>query len=129
MSPELEQQFVGYISGRLQRLHRTAFLLCGDATRADDLVQSTIISLYLHWRRAQAADNLDRYLHRILVRRHIDERRRAWSRVLLMQWTPERPAPLARSVEDTDAVQTALGRASSGPASRDHPAVLQRLVG
>jgi RNA polymerase sigma-70 factor (sigma-E family) len=114
LSPELERQFVEYVSGRLPRLHRTAYLLCGDSTRADDLVQSTITSLYLAWPRALAADNIDGYVHRILVRRHVDDRRRAWSRVLLLQRTPDRAASPPPSVEDAHAVQAALARLPAG---------------
>jgi hypothetical protein len=37
MRPEQEREYVEYVSGRLARLHRTAYLLCGDTHRAEDL--------------------------------------------------------------------------------------------
>jgi DNA-directed RNA polymerase specialized sigma24 family protein len=53
--------YVEYVSARLPALHRAAYLLCGDAHRADDIVQATITTLSVNWRRASRADNLDGY--------------------------------------------------------------------
>jgi hypothetical protein len=39
MLPDSEREYVDYVSARLPRLHRAAYLLCGDAHRADDVVQ------------------------------------------------------------------------------------------
>jgi RNA polymerase sigma-70 factor (sigma-E family) len=83
MRPEVEREYVEYVSGRLPLLHRTAYMLCGDGHRADDIVQATLTALYLNWKKASSADNLDGFVHRILVRRYIDERRLRWSRVHL----------------------------------------------
>ncbi|AGZ41333.1 SigE family RNA polymerase sigma factor [Actinoplanes friuliensis] len=83
MRPEQEREYIEYVSGRLHSLHRTAYMLCGDAHRADDIVQATLTSLYVQWKRVTAADNVDAYVHTILVRRYLDERRLRWSRVRL----------------------------------------------
>ncbi|MEV6635704.1 SigE family RNA polymerase sigma factor [Actinoplanes sp. NPDC051470] len=83
MRPELESEYVEFVRGRLARLHRTAYLLCGDGHRADDIVQATLTALYVNWKKAARADNLDGYTHRILVRRYLDDRRLRWSRVRL----------------------------------------------
>jgi RNA polymerase sigma-70 factor (sigma-E family) len=108
MRPELEREYVEYVSGRLPRLHRTAYLLCGDAHRAEDIVQATLTALYAHWKRAARADNIDGYVHRILVRRYLDERRLRWSRVQLGD-LPDRPAAEpASGLEDRDELLTAL---------------------
>ncbi|NUT35749.1 MAG: hypothetical protein HOV79_22060 [Hamadaea sp.] len=92
MPPDQEQDYVDYVSARLPRLHRTAYLLCADAHRADDIVQATLTALYVNWKRAAAADNVDGYVHRMLVRRYLDEQRRGWTRVLLGDRLPERSA-------------------------------------
>ena len=73
-------EFVGYYNAHARQLRRTAYLLCGDEHRADDLVQTTVTKLYVHWARARVADNLDGYVHRMLVRAYIDERRLACRR-------------------------------------------------
>ena len=108
------QEFVEYASANLPRLHRTAYLLCGDPHRADDIVQSTLTSLFVHWGKAGAADNLDAYVHRIMVRRFLDELRRSWSKVLLWAEAPERATPEDETVENRDMVLTALRRLPKG---------------
>jgi RNA polymerase sigma-70 factor (sigma-E family) len=114
MRSESEREYVEYVSARLPRLHRAAYLLCGDADRADDVVQATITSLYVNWRRARTATNLDGYVHRILVRRYLDERRRPWSGVVLAEVAPDRAAPPEHSVEDREAVTAALRQLPRG---------------
>ena len=110
MRPELEREYVEYVTGRLPRLHRTAYMLCGDAHRADDIVQATLTQLYLHWPRASAADNVDGFVHRILVRRYLDERRLRWSRVRLGPLPAEASAVAAAGpgIEERDELVTAL---------------------
>jgi RNA polymerase sigma-70 factor (sigma-E family) len=103
-------EYAEYVSARFSRLHRAAHLLCGDPHRADDLVQATLLSLYLHWKRAAAAENLDAYVHRIMVRRLVDERRRSWSRVLLAGEPPEQSVPVDDSADERDAMLRALRR-------------------
>lgn len=110
MRAQLEREYVDYVSGRLSRLHRTAYMLCGDAHRADDIVQATLTALYLNWKRAAAADNIDGFVHRILVRRYIDERRRPWSRVQLGA-LPEQKSSVAAAehgIDERDELVTAL---------------------
>ena len=87
-----EQEYVEYVTARLPSLRRLGYLLCGDGHGADDLVQQTITTLYVRWRRASAADNLDAYVRQMLVRAFLDEKRRPWSRVRLTEAPPEPPA-------------------------------------
>lgn len=116
MRAEDEQDYVAYLRASLPRLHRTAYLLCGDAHLAEDLVQATALALYRQWRRVQAADNVDAYVHRMLVNQFLGEKRRPWSRVILRDRPPEPPASRTASVEDRDAVRRAL--AQLGPRQR-----------
>ncbi len=46
MSPEEEAQFSVYVNARRDRVRRTAYLLCGDWHRADDLAQIAFVKLY-----------------------------------------------------------------------------------
>jgi RNA polymerase sigma-70 factor (sigma-E family) len=73
-----EDGFAEYAASALPRLRRIAFLLCQDWHRADDLTQSALTRLYLHWRRAKAADNLDAYLGAILMNVFLSEQRTSW---------------------------------------------------
>jgi RNA polymerase sigma-70 factor (sigma-E family) len=94
LSEERDREYLRYVRQRLERLRRAAYLLCHDWHRADDLVQVTVTRLYVSWRRASAADDIDRYVHRILVNAFLGERRKWGTRVTLLADPPDRPAPL-----------------------------------
>jgi RNA polymerase sigma-70 factor (sigma-E family) len=103
-----EEEYVEYVTARLPALRRLGYLLCGDESVADDLVQQTITALYLHWRKASNATHLDAYVRQMLVRAFIDEKRRPWSRVRVTDEPPERVAPAEPSVEDRMVLRAAL---------------------
>ena len=107
--PEHEREFTEYVAARQDVLRRSAFLLCRDLHHADDLVQTAITKLYLAWPRARAADSLDAYAHTVLVRVFLDEQRRGWWRVRLLERSPDRPAR-APDLEGRLDVRAALGR-------------------
>lgn len=110
MRSDEEREYTAYVAGRLTKLHRTAYLLCGDAHRADDIVQAALTSLYVRWRRVRAADNIDAYVQRVLVRRYLDERRLRWARVRLGD-EPAQAVAVAgaeHGIVERDALMTAL---------------------
>ncbi|HET8970044.1 MAG TPA: sigma factor, partial [Candidatus Nanopelagicales bacterium] len=82
--------FVGWATVRRRGLRHTAYLLCGDWQRADDLVQETLVRVYLRWRRI-AAGRADAYAHRVLATTFVDEHRRPWRREWATEVLPERP--------------------------------------
>jgi len=69
-----EAGYRDYVVARMDPLRRTAYLLCRNWHTADDLVAITLGKLYRHWRRVNAAEHLDAYVRRILVRTWLDER-------------------------------------------------------
>jgi RNA polymerase sigma-70 factor (sigma-E family) len=73
-----EQEYAEYVAVALPRLRRIAYLLCQDWHRADDLTQNALTRLYVHWRRARAADNLDAYVGEILLNVYLSEQRTHW---------------------------------------------------
>jgi RNA polymerase sigma-70 factor (sigma-E family) len=73
-----EQGFTDYFASRSGALRGTAYLLCGDWHRAEDLVQTAFVKLYRAWNRVSAHDTLDAYTRRILVRTYLDENRRGF---------------------------------------------------
>lgn len=107
---KLDEEYVEYVRARLPVLRRTAYQLTGDAHRGDDLVQQTLTKLYVKWRRAREADNLDAYARTILVRVFLDERRLLWSRVRLVDALPESPTATDGAAEDRALVRAALAR-------------------
>jgi RNA polymerase sigma-70 factor (sigma-E family) len=85
----LDEEYTAYVSGRLPWLRQIAYPLCQDWHRADDLVQTAITRLYVKWRHARLADDLDAYVRVILIRVFLAEQRGGWfSRVRLMSTPP-----------------------------------------
>jgi RNA polymerase sigma-70 factor (sigma-E family) len=75
-----EDEYREFVHARLDRLRRTAYLLCRDWHTADDLVSITLARLFRTWRRARQAGNLDAYVRAMLTNAFLDERRRPWRR-------------------------------------------------
>ena len=78
MSRGRDAEYSEYVAARLSSLRRLAAVLCNDWQRADDLVQSTLVKLYVHWGRVRAATHPDAYARAVLVRESIHERRSVW---------------------------------------------------
>ncbi len=80
--------FAEYFAARSGAMRGTAYLLCGDWHRAEDLVQTAFSKLYLVWNRVSRHEVLDAYVRQILVRTFLDERRRGWWRREQVTETP-----------------------------------------
>jgi RNA polymerase sigma-70 factor (sigma-E family) len=102
--------FAEYFAARSGAMRGTAFLLCGDWHRAEDLVQTAFTKLYVHWNRVADHEALDPYVRKVLIHAFIDEGRRSW-------WRRERPhdVPVERAAAPVDSddrlmLLAALGR-------------------
>ncbi|WP_308442681.1 SigE family RNA polymerase sigma factor [Rugosimonospora africana] len=111
---EADEDYVEYVSARLPALKRLAHLLCGDDHRADDLVQESVTKLYTRWHNARKATNLDSYVRAIVVRTHIDNGRRPWSRVRLFGHPPDQARPESSTTEDRAVLRAALAALPAG---------------
>jgi RNA polymerase sigma-70 factor (sigma-E family) len=117
MGPEEEAQFSVYVTARRDRVRRTAYLLCGDWHRADDLTQIAFVKLYGAWSGIRDYGALDGFVRRCLMRAAVDESRRPWRREHTVDDLPDTPAPtldLASVVADRQLVRTALGEVPPG---------------
>jgi len=93
--------FESYFATRAEMMRGTAYLLCGDWHRAEDLVQTAFIKLYRSWHRLPGRDRIDAYTRKILVRTFLDERRRGFFRREQVTASPhESPAPQHGSPDD-----------------------------
>jgi RNA polymerase sigma-70 factor (sigma-E family) len=111
---QTDEEYVEYVSARLPVLKRLAYQLCGDDHRADDLVQESVTKLYMRWASARLADNLDGYVRAIVVRTHIDETRRPWSRVRLFGALPDQQRITSSATEDRAVLRAALATLPAG---------------
>jgi RNA polymerase sigma-70 factor (sigma-E family) len=113
VGPEEEAQFSLYVTSRRDRVRRTAYLLCGDWHRADDLTQIAFVKLYGAWSQIRERAALDSYVRRCLVRATVDESRRPWRREQFVDELPETPVDhgvvdLATEVVDRQVLRQAL---------------------
>jgi RNA polymerase sigma-70 factor (sigma-E family) len=109
-------QFHEFVSARLERWRRSAYLLCQDWHRADDVVSVTVGKLYDHWRVAREADNIDAYAQRILTRAWLNETRRPWRREFPHGEPPDSAVPDLSVVVDRESLAALLR--SLGPRQR-----------
>jgi RNA polymerase sigma-70 factor (sigma-E family) len=75
-----DSEFAEYVDARALVMRRTAYLLCGDWHRAEDLTQIALTKLYVAWPRLNQDGRVDAYARKVLVRTSIDESRRAHRR-------------------------------------------------
>ena len=98
-----DDEFETFVRNGRGRLVGTATALtAGDAFLAEDLVQGTLVRLYLAWGRARSG-NVEAYARRVLVNAFIDHRRRPFvRRESSVPSLPEAASGVAeRDVDDT----------------------------
>ncbi|MFY1689753.1 SigE family RNA polymerase sigma factor [Plantactinospora sp. WMMB782] len=111
MQPHWEHEYIEFVTTAMPRLRRLAYLLCGDAHRADDLVQQTFTTLYVHWPRVRNVGHLDGYVRATLVRFFQGEKRRPWSKRVRLTDSPPEPLPrYGPDVEERTVLRAALDR-------------------
>lgn len=76
-----DAEFAAFMAASMPALHRSAFFLCGDAHRADELTQHALERTYRAWPRASAGDPLA-YARRVLMNLRVDGWRRTRREVL-----------------------------------------------
>jgi RNA polymerase sigma-70 factor (sigma-E family) len=67
MRTEVDAGFAAYVRAREHQLLRAAYLVCGDAQLAEDLLQGALVKLALRWDRIRS-ENPDAFVRRILYR-------------------------------------------------------------
>ncbi|WP_418062186.1 SigE family RNA polymerase sigma factor [Pimelobacter simplex] len=87
-----DAEFEDFVRRRRSHLLGTALVLtAGDVHLAEDLVQGTLVRLYLAWGRASRRGAVDAYARRSLVNAFIDHRRRpAVTRETVTDTLPDR---------------------------------------
>jgi RNA polymerase sigma-70 factor (sigma-E family) len=94
-------EFAEFFAARVGALRRTAYLLCGDWHRAEDLTQTAFAKLYAAWPRLRDPGAAEAYLRRTLTHTYLDDNRRSWRREDATDPLPESVA-LDTTADDTD---------------------------
>jgi RNA polymerase sigma-70 factor (sigma-E family) len=67
MRQEVDPDFASYVAARQHQFLRAAFLVCGDRTLAEDLLQEAFVKLALRWDKIRS-ENPDGFVRTILYR-------------------------------------------------------------
>jgi RNA polymerase sigma-70 factor (sigma-E family) len=120
-----DREFEEFALARIPHLHRSAWLLCGDRHRAEDLVQEALARVYVRWHRrlARPIENPAAYAQTCLTRVFLDSQRRRSSQEHPTEVLPERGV----SGEDSD-VRLALVAALAELAPLDRAVLVLRYL-
>lgn len=120
---DYDAEFGVFMASAAPVLARTAWLLCGDAHRAEELVQQALMKTYLSWARARDGDPLV-YARRVLANARIDAwRKYRRERLTAPEDLPESPVA---SVADRHAAHDQLVRALQQLTARQRRVVVLR---
>ena len=108
MRGDRDEAFAEYFVARADTMRATAYLLCGDWHRAEDLVQAAFTKLYLAWDRVARHEALDGYVRQTLVRTYLDERRLGWWRRVRVTGSMPESGSVVHPTEDRLDLMAAL---------------------
>ncbi|MET7748708.1 SigE family RNA polymerase sigma factor [Micromonospora sp. NPDC005367] len=110
--PPSPEGFAEFVAARSGALLRSAWLLTGDAGRAEDLLQTVLATAWRRWPRIARGGHPEAYLRRALFTTYASWWRRRWRGEIPAARTPEGggPGDLAGESADRDAVRRALAR-------------------
>jgi RNA polymerase sigma-70 factor (sigma-E family) len=115
MAHEPPDGFAEFVATRSAGLLRTAWLLTGDAARAEDLLQTALAATWRRWRTVAPAGDPQAYVRRAMINAYASWWRRRWRGEVPTAVLPESPATtpdLAGAAATRDAVRRALARLS-----------------
>jgi RNA polymerase sigma-70 factor (sigma-E family) len=126
MRPDLEESFDAFVRARGEHFLRVAVLLTGSPTEAEDLLQASLVRLYMAWPRLDAPESApDAYLRKILVNTRRSWWRTKWRQESPVAAVPDRPDPAGGGADPADRyVLGALVRSALAVLPRQQRAVL-----
>jgi RNA polymerase sigma-70 factor (sigma-E family) len=119
-----ESDFTAFAEANVTRLRQTAYLMCRDWHLAQDLTQTTLTKMYLHWNKIARDPGSDpfRYARKVLLNALLDHRRLRSSTELTLDQLPDHPQGAA----DPSAARLTLMDALARLPKRDRAIVLLR---
>jgi RNA polymerase sigma-70 factor (sigma-E family) len=112
--------FDDFVATRSRALWRSAWLLTGDAQKAEDLLQTALVKVWRRWPKVAKDGSVEAYARRALVTTYTDWWRRKWTGEVPTEVLPERERASVGAVEGSDLAATrhdlveALARLSRG---------------
>jgi RNA polymerase sigma-70 factor (sigma-E family) len=127
-TPEDDDDFARFVADRSPRLLRTAWLLTGDAGRAEDLLQTALAAVWPKWERIVAGGHPEAYVRRVLVTKFLSWQRRHWRFEVPTESPPDHGAPADREFDGGTADRDAIRRALAGLSRQQRAVVVLRYV-
>ncbi|MFC6288264.1 SigE family RNA polymerase sigma factor [Nocardioides sp. GCM10027113] len=109
------EAFTEFVGARAHQLYRTAYLLTGAPESAEDLVQTALTKAYAAWWRVSRADDPVAYVHGVLIKSFVSERRRRSSTELPVDVVADGPG---RVQDPTDRLAVVAALAQLGDLDR-----------
>ncbi|MEV4412035.1 SigE family RNA polymerase sigma factor [Catellatospora sp. NPDC049609] len=111
--PTPPEGFAQFVAARSDALLRSAWLLTGDAGRAEDLLQTVLADLWRRWDTITTGGHPEAYARKALFTTYVSWWRRRW-RMEIPSEPPDRTGngDTAGEYADRDAVRRALARLS-----------------
>lgn len=105
-----------FVATRSRSLWRSAWLLTGDAQKAEDLLQTALLKVWRRWSRIARDGSVEAYARRALVTTYTDWWRRKWTGEVPTGVVPEGEGPVAdiALAETRHDLVVALARLSRG---------------
>jgi RNA polymerase sigma-70 factor (sigma-E family) len=73
---DTDAEFTEFLTARSAQLYRSAYLLTTSPHAAEDLLQTSLAKTYAAWARVRRADDPVAYVHGVLIKTFLSERRR-----------------------------------------------------
>lgn len=118
--------FAEFIETRSSGLLRSAWLLTGDAGRAEDLLQTVLARAWPRWQRISAGGNPEAYVRKMLHTTYLSWWRRRWRGELPTSQPPDTPG--IDDIESDYASRDAVRRALAGLSPAQRCVVVLRFV-
>lgn len=119
MEAEAEREFREFVAARQGALFGAAYLLTGHREDAEDLLQTALAKLALHWK---SVDSADAYVRKVLYHQRV-----SWWRRVGPQRERLEPRPPDASTEDGDvALRVSFARLLAGLTPRQRAVIVLR---
>ena len=121
----VDADFAAFVAARRQALVRAAYLVCGDAHTAEDLVQTALVKLATRWERLRA-ERPEAYVRRIIYRDAISHWRHHRHEILVLT-VPEQGGT-GRDLDHDTELRLDVQRALAGLTAKQRAVLVLRYL-
>lgn len=105
---ERDEEFTAFVAARSGPLLRYAYLLTGDHAAAEDLLQSTLVKVYLSWHKIADHRSVDAYTRTAMTRTNISLWRKVGRREYATETTPDQAVDDRHDIDERDGMWALL---------------------